>query len=166
MPNESITQERLKELLHYNPLTGIFIRLTKPSNNRNIGDIAGGRDGVYMTISLDGVKYKSHRLAWLYVYGVWPRDQIDHENHDKLDNKILNLKEATNKTNGMNQSKKSNNTSGITGVSWYKRNNQWQSYISVNGKITSLGRFNDFFEACCARLSAKSKYGFHENHGK
>ena len=155
----------VKKYLHYNPETGVFIRRIKTANCISVGDIAGGLEHGYIVIQLCGIKYKAHRLAWFYVHGVWPKDQIDHINHIRDDNRLSNLREATNKSNGKNQSMYPNNTSGITGVARFRKN-RWQAYITNNGKLFPLGKYKDKFDAVCARKSAENKYGFHENHGK
>ena len=160
-----ITQEELKKQLKYDPNTGIFIRLTSNSNRIKVGDIAGGMNIGYLIICVNGKKYQAHRLAWLYVYGEAPKHQLDHINHDRSDNRILNLRCTTNQENHKNRTINKNNTSGIIGISWHKKSNKWQVRIMINGKDKYLGRFKDKFEAISARMSANHKYGFHPNHG-
>lgn len=161
-----LTQARLKELLHYDPETGIFTRKTKYTN-MDVGDISGGIDNTgYIRIYTAGKRYKAHHLAWLYVYGCLSPIQIDHINHDRSDNRICNLRAVSHRENQLNQSIPKNNKSRIVGVHWDKRRNQWIASIRVNYKLITLLSRKDFFECCCARKSAESKYGFHENHGK
>lgn len=164
LENCVITQKELKKILTYNPETGIFVWL-KNKGTARAGDYAGYIQNGYNVIMINGSNFRSHRLAWLYVYGEWPKEQIDHINHNREDNKLINLREVTHQENLKNITLKKNNKSGIMGVGWIKQNSSWRAYISSNKKWIHLGSFNDKFEAICARKSAERKYGFHENHG-
>jgi len=161
-----LTQSELKELLNYNPETGVFTWVKK-IRTVSAGDIAGGimGDQKYVRISINGKKYLGHRLAWLYMTGEWPKHQVDHINHVRSDNRWINLREATNQENQKNASKRKDNKSGLTGVHWVKKECKWIAIIQVNKKPKCLGLHEDKFEAFCARLSANNKYGFHANHG-
>jgi len=167
MTQNILTQKELKELLHYNPETGIFTWIKiKGSSNRTIGCVAGHNNGNgYLSIMINGKTHKAHRLAWLYMTKKWPKDQIDHDNHIRHDNRWVNLFEATNQDNQKNSTKYKNNTSGVTGIGWVERLLKWRARISVNDRLVHLGVFTDKFEAICARKSANNKYGFHANHG-
>lgn len=173
-----MNQVQLKELYDYNPDTGIFTRKQRPrssfKNNygyighlsvieRNkLGTIS---QGGYLLIEIGKKKYRAHRLAWLYVHGRFPVDQIDHINHLRADNRIINLREATNQENSKNISLRKDNVSGITGVYFRKEMKKWGAFINHNTKRIHLGFFKDFFEAVSVRKSAENKYGFHQNHG-
>jgi len=163
-----ITHAQLKESLDYNPETGVFIWLLPYKNsriNRCVGDIAGAVwTGVYMGISVRGGNYLSHRLAWFYVYGVWPL-YIDHKDHDRVNNRINNLRSVTRNENQQNRSLNKNNTSGVTGVFWSKVMLKWAAKMTIDGDKKTIGYFTDKFEAICARLSANNKHGFHPNDG-
>lgn len=161
-----ITQAELKSLFNYSPETGIFTRITSKYGRTKKGDISGCRNGNgYLIIQIKGNLYLSHRLAWLYVYGVWPSGDIDHINHVRHDNRWCNLREVTRKENCKNRAISKNNNTGVSGVSWSKRQNKWQVTTCVNRKRIHLGYFLDKFEAICCRKSANNKYGFHKNHG-
>ena len=160
-----LTQERLKELLHYDPEAGLFTWLVSSGNGVKVGDIAGSFSHGYIQIRVKGKLHQAHRLVWLYMSGVWPKDQIDHINHIRDDNRIVNLREATHRENGRNRSMKSNNKSGVTGVHRYEQRKKWVAQIKVDDKLIYLGCFTDKFEAVCARKSAENKFGFHPNHG-
>lgn len=161
-----ITQERLKDLLNYNPNTGIFVWRVTAGKRGAKGNIAGYvTSHGYISISVDNKEYRAHRLAWLYVYGVWPVE-IDHDDRNKSNNSINNLVNGTRQDNMKNMPMRSDNTSGITGVCWDKGRGKWRTEIAVNGNSINLGRFDDKFEAICTRKSAENKYGFHNNHGR
>ncbi len=158
-----ITQERLKELMDYDPLTGVFVRKTAPGRRVKVGDVAGCDDGYgYLCIWIDGKKYKSHRLAWLYVYGEFPPDSIDHINGVRYDNRIENLRAVTNQENTRNINKSANNTSGYLGVRWYKRDKKWAAQIkNKTGSVSKhihLGYFNNIEDAIEARKQGELKY--------
>lgn len=161
-----LTQEILKQNLHYNPETGLF-NWIKGNNQIKIGDTAGCLHKVrsYISIKINGKDYLAHRLAWLYVHGEMPADQIDHVNHDKTDNRIANLRAVTNQENHQNRTINSNNTSGFMGVNWYKPTQKWHARIMIDGKNKHLGYFTNQADAIVARQIANVKYGFHENHG-
>ena len=154
-----LTAEYLRSILDYDPETGIFTRKVSTSSRAKVGDIAGSLDGDgYLCISLQRRLYKAHRLAWLHTYGVWPKDQIDHINRIGTDNRISNLREATNKQNSQNRSKSSNNTSGHPGVGWYKPTSKWVAQIKHNQKLIHLGYFTNIEDAVAARKAAEKLY--------
>lgn len=160
----SLTQQRLKEVLHYDSESGVFTWATNRTRASK-GKIAGGNDGHgYWLICIDGVKYPAHRLAWLYVHGFFP-DEVDHQNHVRTDNRLINLRATNRSGNARNISKPSTNKSGVIGVSWTKRlgkrNDKWE--VRACGKF--LGYFDDFFEAVCKRKSSERQFNFHPNHG-
>lgn len=163
-----LNQKQLKEILHYNPESGVFTWIKKTARNIRIGSIADNIDteNGYSRINIYEESYKAHRLAWLYMSGEWPEAQIDHEDHIRHNNKWLNLRKATHQENSKNRSLNKNNTSGCAGVCFSKNRNKWRSYIKINGALISLGSFIDKFDSICARKSAENKYGFHENHGR
>jgi hypothetical protein len=160
----SLTQQRLKEVLHYDPETGIFtwsVSRTKASKGR----IAGSIDGHgYQIICVDGVRHAAHRLAWMYIHGDRPIE-IDHQNHIRADNRLVNLRSTDRSGNGKNISKPIHNKSGVVGVSWTKRLGKRYDKWEVRACGKFLGYFDDFFEAVCKRKSAESKFNFHPNHG-
>ena len=160
-----IDQKTLKENLHYNPDSGLFIRLTSNSNRIKVGDIAGSAtsDG-YIRMCVLGKHYKAHRLAFLWMTGEFP-EECDHINHVKDDNRWSNLRSVTRTQNNQNHSIQSNNTSEFVGVYWFKRDKKWRAYITVNQKQIHLGYFDKKEDAISARKEANIKYDFHRNHG-
>ena len=168
-----LTQEVLKEFLHYTPATGLFVWLERNMqawNTKYAGKVAGyvntDRGGKqYRRIRLFGKDFAAHRLAWLYVYGSFPTNHIDHINQDSLYNSITNLRDVSNATNTKNQKLCKRNTSGHTGVVWTARLEKWTAQIGVDGKVLHLGCFSLLSDAVIARKAAENKYGFHGNHG-
>ena len=156
-----MNQKQLKELLNYDINTGLFAWRISPNPRIKTGSIAGCPNNYgYIHIRINKKPYKAHRLAWLYIYGCFPPKLIDHINHDKADNRIVNLRLANHSENGRNRLTNKNNLSGIAGVNWKKESNKWVSQIQVNSIKRHLGYFIDKFEAICARKSAENKYNF------
>lgn len=167
MQKDEELADLLRQLFDYNPDTGLFTRTVTKNSNAKIGDIAGSvTDGGYITISIGGEVFRAHRLAWLYMYGEFPKNEIDHINHNRADNRICNLRDVTRKENGKNRALSKNNKSGVCGVSWYKAGNKWQAGIKIDHRRIHLGHFTKFHEAVNARKNAEVLYGFHENHGE
>lgn len=154
-----ITQERLREVLSYDPDIGIFKWLIRP-NHRPFppGHIAGTlscRDG-YLRIGIDNKIYLAHRLAWLYMTGKWPTHLLDHRDGYKSNNAFSNLREATKSQNGQNQRKaNSQSSSGLIGACRY--GDRWVSGIKTNGKRKHIGVYDTAQEAHEAYIAAKRK---------
>lgn len=157
-----LTQERLKELLHYDEETGIFRRKKGlAAKGCSINSIAGCLTvRGYWKICIDRKQYAAHRLAWLYVFGYFPEKLIDHINGNRIDNRISNLRTVTSSENlqNMHFSKSNNKTSKVLGVSWFARDKKWQSEIQVNKKRIYLGRYDSLEDAKNAYLEAKKIY--------
>ena len=161
-----MTQKELKEILSYSRKSGVFIWKVPKAKRIKINDVAGCKNKKgYITIRIDRKIYFAHRLAWLYVYGEMPTEHIDHINHIKDDNRILNLRAVTCGENNKNVPMQKNNTSGAMGVNWHKMTKRWQAFIAIDGKQKHLGLFANFSDAVDARKNAEVLYGFHKNHG-
>lgn len=154
MATRTLTQDRLKQLLDYVPDTGVF--MWRVSNRRKKpGAIAGTQcPKGYVRISVDAKIYAAHRLAWLHMYGVWPRNEIDHINRVRNDNRIENLREADRSLNCHNSRLRVDNVSGHRGVGWHKRLQKWRARISVAGRMHELGYFLDKESAIAAYCKA------------
>jgi HNH endonuclease/AP2 domain len=149
-----VTSDYVRKNLYYNPDTGDFYWLISNSNRVKVGDIAGSVKEGYRIISItfNGKKnyFLAHRLAWLYIYGVWPNAGIDHIDRNPSNNRISNLREATQQENTRNQTKRENCSSCYLGVSWYKRDKKWTARIKIGNKYHFLGYFDTEEEAALA----------------
>ncbi len=158
-PNSTpLTAERLRELIHYDADTGVFTRRVKLCNRVHVGDVAGSimKNG-YWRLRVDVNQYRLHRLAWLYVYGTWPTKFIDHIDGDPSNNRITNLREATNAENMQNvrRAQIKNKSTGLLGVTFDKSRGKFSANITINGKTRKLGRYSTAQEAHQAYLTAK-----------
>ncbi len=153
-----LTQDLLRSLVHYDPETGVFTSLVKKpfvAVGQSLGSINGRG---YTQFNLAGKSYRASSLAWFYAYGEWPNGMIDHKDRDRTNNRIKNLRLASESENGANCSLSKANTSGHKGVMWYKRHSKWVSQIRVNRKLLGLGYFTDINDAIKARVDAELKY--------
>jgi hypothetical protein len=153
-----LTSERLREILHYDQETGVFTWLGKrlgAPKDKPAGttiDAAG-----YRGIVIDRRRYLSHRLAWLYMTGEWPCNQIDHRDLDPSNNRWCNLREATNSQNHANIAIMCSNTSGLKGAFWHKHQRKWTAAIRCKRKLYNLGYFSTAEEAHSAYIEAANK---------
>lgn len=137
-----LTQADLVDLLHYDPETGHFTRKKSTAIGMKAGDRAHSIDSHgYVRFGVKGRNYRAHRLAWLYMTGEWPKEQIDHINCVRSDNRWANLRAATRTENLRNQKTRSGNKSGFKGVSFNAMANKWVACIRVKRKTIFLGYF-------------------------
>lgn len=155
-----ITQERLFEVLYYNKNSGVFVWNISPNNSTYAGTEAGNIDAYgYLVTSIDNKRYKLHRLAWLYEYGEMPKNQIDHINGIKTDNRIENLRDVNGFVNQQNRRViQKNNNSGYTGVCFVKNRNKWMAQIKVENKFKYLGLYETAELANEAYIKAKREF--------
>ena len=170
----------LREWLSYDEKTGALTWKQRPIgifptarsgrtwNTRYAGApaFASADDEGYHRITLGSRTWQAHRLAWAIYHGEWPEGQLDHINGDKSDNSIENLRVVSHAENSRNVKRSSANTSGVTGVSFYRQRSRWRATITVNRKHMSLGHFGSFDDAVAARKDAEQRFGFHSNHGR
>jgi len=148
-----LTQKMLKELLTYNPNTGIFTNKVNRGISRK-GEQAGGlNDNGYVRVRIKGEKYGAHRLAFLYMLGYFPEQQVDHINGICDDNRWCNLRHVSSSCNMQNQKEYCNNTSGFSGVQWHKKTMKWQAGVCINKKCIYLGGYDTKIDAALARLT-------------
>ena len=158
-----LTHERLTDILHYEPQTGVWTWLKSQYQNRpHPGDVAGvvtetceGKS--YRYIGIDQRHYKSQRLAIYYMTGSWPDGEVTQKNHDSLDDTYDNLRVATRSQTIASSKKRVDNTSSYRGVSWNERVGKFESYIKLNYKKHHLGFFNCPVAAAKARNEAAER---------
>ena len=154
----SVTQESLRELLSYDPDTGVFVWIKSRRagwNGKIAGSIRSSRGKKYLVIKIDGRPYPAHRLAFLHVHGYIPA-MIDHRNGDSLDNRMRNLKSCDRFENAQNHTiyrKKGPLPQGVHAL----LSGRYQARITVNGNVLSLGSYDTAEEAHAAYMSARIK---------
>lgn len=163
--NIPLTQERVRLLLDYEPLTGVVTRKLTTHYNSKAGSVVSGVNKVgYITLSIDGKTYLLHRLIWLWVYGYLPENVVDHVDRCKINNKINNLREVAQACNAKNSCLSRKNTSGVKGVSWDKSKNAFCVSITITVRGVKnhffIGRKKDFTEAVAHRLAVEDCLGW------
>jgi hypothetical protein len=151
-----ITAERLRYLLHYEPLTGVFRWRISTSNRMPVGTMAGAYSHGYCTIGIDGCRYRAANLAYLYMTGEWPTAGIDHKDQDSTNDRWENLRLADQSQNNANSRMRKDNVSGSRGVSWSRSKLKWRAYVSLNGKQFFCGYHDSIEDAKAARDSKAS----------
>jgi hypothetical protein len=163
-------REYLLTRLRYDPETGKLWWRDCPSNPPKWNGRWAGREAFtavsngYYVGRIDDRKYYAHRVAFMLHYGAWPA-QVDHINHDRLDNRASNLRAADARVNSSNLPLSPRNTSGAVGVQ-QRPSGRWVARIHTQGRQINLGTFDTMEAAISARKSADTEYGFHPNHGK
>lgn len=147
---------RLRELLDYDPLTGVFTWRVRRGKAVPGGVAGTPQNRGYLTIWVCGRRHLSHRLAWCYVYGDWPTDELDHINGVRDDNRIANLRAATHAQNHQNK-RAAMGRVGLLGASFDRARGKWESQIKLNGVRYFLGRYPTETEAHEAYVTAKRK---------
>lgn len=153
--NSTLTAERLREVLDYDPMTGVFTTRIKRQGSK-VGISPGyTKENGYSYMHIDMVSYMTHRLVWLWVNGSWPVGEIDHIDGNKLNNRIMNLRDVDRAMNTQNvkKARRNNKSSGLLGA--YRKGNRWQAQIRIGGVGTTLGTFSTPEEAHAAYLGAK-----------
>lgn len=158
MATHHITADLVRSLLDYDAETGV-LRWRVSRGRASAGKIAGcvNKDG-YLGISIKQTSLVVHRVIWLHVHGAWPTYQIDHINGNKLDNRLVNLRDVPPDINSQNRTvAHTDSKSGILGVRWHPRDKRWIAQISAHGKWHHLGMFLTAEEAQAAYLDAKQR---------
>lgn len=150
--------EILSEAFQYDPENGVLTRIFKSGKRRVVAKKYNGN--LYPKVGFNGREYAAHRIIWALVYGSFPDSFIDHINGKKSDNRIANLRLATDSQNKTNVGKRKHNTSGEKGVSWDRENKKWLAHATLNGRGYHLGRYVEKDDAAAAyQAFAKKHHG-------
>lgn len=152
-----MTLDELKEYVNYDPVTGIFTR-KKSAGNTSTGSVLGNPDKKgYLKCMILGEYHRLNRLAWFYSYGVWPSMQVDHQNQDKTDNVLSNLRDCGTSANCLNQlGPRKNNVLGVQGVHQIHKTGKFRACCTVKGFKHHLGVFDTAEEASKAYITFKT----------
>tara|TARA_E500000318_G_C3569068_1_gene217016 strand:+ start:7436 stop:7984 length:549 start_codon:yes stop_codon:yes gene_type:complete len=149
--NEGPDIDLVKKYIDYDRDTGVFTWKVNRRYTARKGSVAGLKnDSGYILLTIESKRYRAHRIAWLLVHGEWPKNQIDHINGVRDDNRIENLRHVTNAQNAANASLMPCNTSGFKGVTYDKDRSKWHSQIKKDAKKYFLGRYDCKIEAAKA----------------
>ena len=153
-----LTLERAKELLQYDPDTGLITWKKSVNSRSSPGSEAGCASSIgYRRMKIDCGRYLAHRIAWLLYYGYWPIGQIDHIDNNRSNNAINNLRDCCGSQNQQNQPIRKSNRSGIKGVSWCSTNKKWHVQARTPGVIHQGGYFSDIEEAGRAAIELRNR---------
>ena len=154
-----IDQETVKKLFHYDAESGML--LWRNGNGRNVKPWQQAKalnGNGYCSVKIEKKNHPVHRIIWLYVYGHFPEQDIDHKNRIRNDNRLCNLRAVSRTDNCQNISLPSHNKSGHIGVSWFKNHNCWTVYVKVNKKNKWLGYYKNLDDAIAARKAGEKQY--------
>jgi hypothetical protein len=175
--SHQLTQQALFNLVVYDQKTGVFTWKARPLsffenersgktwNARFAGKVIQTKRNGYIFFRIFDKHYGGHRLAWLYVYGVWPTAHIDHVNGVRDDNRIANLRDVSIAENQKNQKMRADNKSGVAGVHWARKSRKWYASIRSNGRVFNLGYYANKEDAIAARKSGEIRFGYSPIHG-
>jgi len=160
-----LNQSILKKLISYNAETGEFTRLIGSGKGAALGTKTKGsldKTNGYLKLCIKGKQYYSHRLAWLYMTGHWPPEQIDHKNEIRTDNRFDNLRLANNAQNNQRSKPRSDSDTQILGVCWNKKAKKYIAQITHNKRHYYLGVYDYLHDAILARRNAENS--LHDYH--
>ncbi len=157
--------EEIREFLVYDK--GKLLWSQKPSIRINVGSEAGHVTAKgYLKVRFRGKGYLSHRVVWFLKKNEQPPKLLDHINNIKTDNRIENLRAATDTQNQHNCKLSSANKSGVKGVHWNKRKSKWQVRVMVAGVNKHIGYYTTLGAAEVAAQQARENlHGSYANHG-
>lgn len=153
-----ITANSARSVLSYDPAAGEF-RWKQKQGKMRAGALAGSitNDG-YVGLGIFKHFYRAHRVAWLMTYGEWPEGAIDHVNGIRTDNRIANLRIASQLINTQNRHAANKGTrSGLIGASWKTKIGRWVAQIRYNGKLHHIGYSETAEAAHAAYVAAKRR---------
>lgn len=153
---EAMTFAKVRETFDYSPVSGELFWRVRKKGSKGLGNLAGytAPDG-YCYVVVDGIRYMLHTLVYLWCEGYYPESFIDHIDRNPSNNRIENLRPVNQQCNLRNASPRTDNTSGVKGVSWDKRCEKWRAEMFIGGKYVYLGRYTTKIEAVAHRLAAE-----------
>ncbi|ENW7558987.1 HNH endonuclease [Salmonella enterica] len=158
------------DIFIYDPVTGeLRWKIDKGTRGRAGFLVGSVSEEGYLRVSVDRKTYTAHCIIWDMLHPddlLTPGYEIDHIDHDRLNNRASNLRKVNKQGNQRNASRRKDNTTGVTGVHWFKPTNRWTAQIFLDGRQQRLGYFLTLLDAVAARKSAEIQHGFHENHGR
>lgn len=153
------TYEQMAEVLSYCPETGHLRWKVKPARCVRKGAIAGRKTDKYIAVMVFGRCHIASRIAWLLTHKEWPKNMIDHRNGDTHDNRLCNLREATNSQNQANR--RTHPMKGCRQI----HNGRWRAYIRKDNRYIHLGYYADAGGAKAAyRMAAEKMFGAYAEH--
>lgn len=153
-----LSREYVLTRLSYDPISGVFTWISSPRSGW-VGKRAGSvKNKGYRVVAVDDVRVLEHRLAWLLMTGEWPSGEIDHRNGVRHDNRWRNLRASTKSQNQANARRRTDNTSGVKGVTWNKTRKKWVAQIQIRGRRLSLGGFTTLEAAAEAYKKAAKEH--------
>lgn len=159
--------DHIREIFHYDPISGFLYWNYDRSSNAKKGSRAGSlTNSGYREVRVGNKQVLAHRVIWGIVYGEYPKEEIDHIDGNKDNNSLLNLRSVTKSQNQRNAGIRSDNKTGVSGVRWHAFHKKWAAQIKVDGKNLHLGYFEEFDKAVLARREAEIIHEYHPNHGK
>lgn len=169
LSKEQLTQEILREYLAYNETTGMLTWSKKPNTKCNVNCRAGSfnKNTGYRNITLFGKGYPEHHVIWCWYHGYWPKHQIDHEDHNRTNNAIANLREVTVAQNARNRTRRIGTTVEEAGIWFCRKRKRYVAEITMNGKkvYQKTWKAEHIETAIQERKTKLIELGFHENHG-
>jgi len=164
----SVSISEIKSRLKYEPDTGHVFWIKGPRSGKQAFTYTSKKGYYVSTFRHEGgcTTLAAHRVAWALYHGEWPSGQIDHIDGNKLNNRLVNLRDVVNAENAKNMAMKSNNTSGVNGVYLHKQTGKWCAQINAFGKTIGLGLFPKIEEAVIARKAAERVLGYSPTHGR
>lgn len=156
---EKLTQKRVRELLDYDPETGLLTWKVNRRGSAKAGDVIKSVNGAgYVQLAIDSKTYLAHRVIWLWNYGYFPEKQVDHINRIKVDNRLCNLREIASSCNVQNSCVSTRNRTGVKGVRVDKYG--CHAFIMIGGRQNHIKTVHDFTEAVALRLAAEQCLGY------
>lgn len=156
---EKLTQKRVRELLDYDPETGLLTWKVNRRGSAKAGDVIKTVNGAgYVQLAIDSKKYLAHRVIWLWNYGYFPEKQVDHISRVPTDNRLCNLREIASSCNVQNSCVSTRNRTGVKGVRVDKYG--CHAFIMIGGRQIHIKTVHDFTEAVALRLAAEQCLGY------